>query len=324
MLARIAHELFWVGRYLARAEHTARVLDGVFGASLQTRRTGDRGSELDWEAVMASMGVSGDGEARPTAGEAVRTLTVEEESASVRACVDRARQGARRVRDVVSREMWQALNTLYLELDEADLPSALQVGPRTVFSFVRERCALWWGLAEQTMLRDQAHAFLFAGRHLEEGSMMLRSLRVAVAPLAAGGDESGAEDAPAFELLRAVGGLAAYRRSAEEITGRAESPASFLLFERRYPHSVAAGLDMAHDHLLDADAGYTSSAAVLRLVRLRAELEFNRGGTAESGFQPERARSLLAHVQTEFERVDSEIEARYFGASGMTPVVVST
>src|SRR5213076_2730426 len=124
-------------------------------------------------------------------------------------------------------------------------------------------------LAEEMMLRDQAHAFLLAGRHLEAAGMMLRSLRVAVAPLS-DGDEKGVEDAPALELLRAVGGLAAYRRSVEEVSGEPSAPAAFLLFERRYPHSVAAGLDMAHDHLAEADTGYATSAPMLRLVRLRA------------------------------------------------------
>ena len=66
---------------------------------------------------------------------AVRALTLDADSpASVTACVERAREGTKRVRDVVSREMWQSLNTLYLELDTSDLGSALRTGPYSVYA----------------------------------------------------------------------------------------------------------------------------------------------------------------------------------------------
>ena len=65
MLARIAHELFWLGRNLARAEHTARMLDGVFQASLQGRPDDPAGVTLDWSSLLAIMGAPpGDGPGR--------------------------------------------------------------------------------------------------------------------------------------------------------------------------------------------------------------------------------------------------------------------
>ena len=80
---------------------------------------------------MAALGANPKDVDRPLgAAEAVRTLTLDADSpASVTACVERAREGTKRVRDVVSREMWQSLNTLYLELDTSDLGSALRTGP---------------------------------------------------------------------------------------------------------------------------------------------------------------------------------------------------
>ena len=110
MLARIAHELYWIGRQLSRAEHTARMLDGVFHADVQGRRD-DPGVRLSWAALLAIMGVE-QPERTPTRDEVVQRLTLDRtHGASVASCVTQAREGARTVRDVFSAEMWEAINT---------------------------------------------------------------------------------------------------------------------------------------------------------------------------------------------------------------------
>src|SRR3954465_13579684 len=69
---------------------------------------------------------------------------------------------------------------LEIKNDSSDLGAALRTGPLSVSSYVRERCALFWGLAEQTMLRDQAHSFFFYGRGMQAASVMLPVLRVSI------------------------------------------------------------------------------------------------------------------------------------------------
>lgn len=269
---------------------------------------------------MAVMGATpGQRNGAVPAADAVRALTLDPESAaSVTACVQRARESARTVRDVVSTEMWEALNTLYLELDDSDLGAALRTGPYSVYSLVRERCALWWGLAEQTMLRDSAYSFLLAGRHTEAAGMMVRMLRVSLFPATVIGDDKGPGDEQALALLRAVGGLEAFRRS---VAGPADPGrvGAFLTFERGYPHSIASSLNALLERLEAADAGHRQAPPLLRLARLRAELEFHRGladsplpDDADMGaLMPE----LLEHVQTELGVIDGEISTRYFSGS---------
>jgi uncharacterized alpha-E superfamily protein len=310
---------------VSRAEHNARMLDGVFRINLQARR-GLGGDEMPWEAVMAVMGApapQGNGSLEAT--DAVHRLTLDPDTdASVTSCVEGAREGAKKVRDVVSREMWEALNTLYLELDASDLRSALRTGPYSIYAFVRERCALWWGLAEETMLRDEAHAFLTAGRHVEGASMMLRMLRVSLVPAAvkAGPDGLGGGGAPAIALLNAVGGLEAFRRSVAS-TATADQVARFLIFEPSYPHSVTASMNLLFDRLEEIDQ--RSAAPLLRLARLRAELEFSGGAPAIDAEREGEAlplAPLLEHIQAELELVDVEIERRYFtGGAGISQVV---
>jgi uncharacterized alpha-E superfamily protein len=322
VLARIAYQVYWIGRYVARAEFTARMLDGVFQASVQAQGSTSR-QPLTWEAVMAVMGAESEGSGPVPASDAVRALTLDPESpASVTACVDRAREGARTVRDVVSTEMWEALNTLFLELNDSDLGAALKTGPYSVYSFVRERCALWWGLADETMLRDASYSFLSAGRHSESAEMIVRMLRVALAAEPDGDPSDGGDRALA--LLQAVGGLEAYRRSVPAPVS-AEAVGHFLTFEPNYPHSVSASIEALGRALDDIGSDGRGTAPVLRLARLRAELEFHRGLDAGGeGIRGGRSmQALLEHIQEELEIVDSEVERRYFTGEAPQRQVVS-
>jgi transglutaminase-like putative cysteine protease len=131
MLARIAQELFWLGRDLTRAEHTARILDGAFHTDV-AGVPGERGITFSWEGVLATIGAKppapGEEEsAVPTVSlgraEVARLLTLDTDSpASVVSCVARARERGRTIRDVISTEMWEALNSFHLLPGRYDLP----------------------------------------------------------------------------------------------------------------------------------------------------------------------------------------------------------
>jgi uncharacterized alpha-E superfamily protein len=231
----------------------------------------------------------------------------------VLSCVSAAREGARRVRDVFSAEMWEAINTFHLGLLRRDMSAALRSGPYSLYAYVRERCALFWGVTGRTMLRDEARAFLEAGAAIEAADMVLRMLRVAL-PEEAGEDDH-ALDGQALALLQAVGGFQAFRRAVPE-PPNARPVGRFLLYERAYPDSVAASVQSLHEALTEADANYRNSAPVLRLGRLQADLDFrSRALDGEDG----GVTPMLGHVQHELAQVDADIAQRYFG--GASPPV---
>ena len=98
--------------------------------------------------------------------------------------------------------------------------------------------------------------------------------------------------------------------------------ARFLLFERTYPHSVAAALELLHAKLRDADPSYRTAPPLLRLARLRAELEFHDG--AAVGVEPaERLAELPSTSASSSPQADIEIEQRYFGGAAAQPHVVT-
>jgi uncharacterized alpha-E superfamily protein len=337
VLARIAQELFWLGRDLTRAEHTARMLDGAFHADVAGGAGGGRsasaGVALSWAGVLAVIGAKPPAPGEEAAERAVAEaaghappgtlgrreiaplLTLDTDSpASVVSCVARARERAHRLRDVISTEMWEALNGFYLSLSRYDLEAALATGPYSVYQEVKERCALFGGLLEKTMLRDEARSFLEAGGRLEEADMVLRMLRVAVP--AAPTSEAGAEhEAEALALLQAVGGFQAFRRQQRRAPSL-ERVAGFLLHESRYPGSVIASLEELRQALHHADPLPGSAPPVLRLGRLIADLELQR----RTALLSEPLSLRLAGVQDELELIDREIDERYFAAAAMASI----
>ncbi len=307
MLARIAHELFWLGRNVSRAEHTARMIDGVFQVDLQGRQDDPAGVTLSWESVLAIMGASTATDA-PTRAETVALLSTDASNAnSVVASVNRARAGARTVRDVISAEMWEAINSFGLGLADASMRDIGFGGPYSFVAYVKSRSALFWGVAGRTMLRDEAYAFLDAGGRFESADMVLRMLRVAL-PV---GEEHDAapRDGQALALLAAVGGLQAFRR-ARAAAPTAAAVARFLLYTRSYPDSVAASLDAVRDALELADANPRASAPVLRLSRVLADLDF-RARSSDSGAS--ELLEVCEIVGSELALADGDITDRYFG-----------
>jgi uncharacterized alpha-E superfamily protein len=317
VLARIAHELFWLGRNLARAEHTARMLDGVFQADLQGRPDDPAGVTLSWSSIMAILGAPVtqlDGPLRRD--DVLAALTLDADNpASIVSCFGRAREGARTVRDVISAEMWEAINTTNLMLRSGDLSARFRTGPYSVYQYVKERSALVMGLTSRTMLRDEASAFLAAGGRIESADMVLRMLRVA---LPVDDEEGGAvRDGQALALLQAVGGFQAFRR-AVQAPPNARPVARFLIFERGYPDSVAASVDAVHAVLESADVNPRNSEPVLRLSRLSADLEFRRRAEGAEDGEHEDLAATCELVQSELGRVDQDIAERYFAGAAAT------
>ena len=310
MLARIAHDVYWLGRHLVRAEHTARMLDGLFHADLQGRADDPTTVTLSWDALLAIMG--GVASALPAQrDEVVRLLTTDDDNpVSIVSCVGAAREGARTLRDTIPAEMWESINTFDLQLRRLDLGAALHTGPYSIYSLVKERSALFWGLTGRTMQKDEARAFLIVGGRIEAADMVLRMLRVALPPMPSPdgeGPEVPRRDGNALALLRAVGGFQAFMRAAAA-PPNAAPVARFMLYEREFPDSVAASLQSLETSLERVDADPRTSAPVLRVRRMLADLDFRARGTSP----PEAVSPWLRPVQQELERLDEEIHTRYF------------
>ena len=173
MLARNAESLYWIGRYVERADDTARILD-VSVHQLLEDATVD--ADLAARTLLAVLGRGGPARRDPgrlVADRAGRLLP--EQAGSIVSSVSSARENARGAREVVSSEMWECLNATWNALPERQR-YARWVGPHAFFSYVEDRAAMFSGLAASTMSRDDSWRFYLLGRSVERVDMIVRLL----------------------------------------------------------------------------------------------------------------------------------------------------
>src|SRR5688500_755263 len=171
MLSRIAEALFWIGRYVERADDTARILDVHYHLLLEDPWIEE---ESACRALLEVMGV-GDGVTSPTGRTVNEILAYDEASpAAIAGAMKNARENARGVREAISSEMWECLNATWLALRERRVLAG--ASPSLFFRFVKERAAFFVGVTDSTMSRDESWRFLTLGRALERIDMTCRLL----------------------------------------------------------------------------------------------------------------------------------------------------
>jgi uncharacterized alpha-E superfamily protein len=196
VLARLAENLFWAGRYVERAEDTARMVDVTYHTLLESPMV-DVGRS--WEQLLDVLhlatayreaGVAGDGSETtdvamdPQAVVAFLALALDNPG-SIATSVVRARENIRSVREHVSSELWEAVNGLHLTLQRPGLEQDVGEQPSELLRHVRDAGMAIYGIASETMPRDDGWRFLALGRMLERAEMTCRLIDVRYGQLAA-------------------------------------------------------------------------------------------------------------------------------------------
>lgn len=304
MLSRIAESLYWIGRYLERAEDTARLLDVHLQLLIEDPVVDEEESS---RTLLGVMGVDNDQVAAADQTSVIRLLGWDQDSsASMVSAFWGARESARRSRETVSTEMWEAVNTTWNMIRGGALQR--RVATRAC-QLVRERSAVINGIADSTMSHDQGWQFLVLGRSLERVDMTARMIETAA---------YNADSPVAWtQTLRACGAHHAYLRTYRGAESDREA-AEFLLLDRLFPRSLVFSLEQAETALTNLDvgeqrAGYIGEA--FRLIgRARAELEY-RPPTEILTDLPSRMTAL----QRTCSATNDAVARRYFeGANAVT------
>lgn len=299
MLSRIAESLFWIGRYIERAEGTARILDVQFHRLLEDPWIDE---DAACGALLRVMGFTDPPSDVLNALEVCELLAYDATNpSSIVGALTAARDNARGAREAVSSEMWECINATWYLLDD-QVTRARSVGPHSFFGFVKERVAMMGGLASSTLNRDDGWRFLVLGASLERVDMTARLLS------ARWGDAGGS---PGWvTTLRCCSAHEAYLRTYHRAVD-ASLVAEFLLLDRLFPRSVFHALSQAEFCLAELDPEKTRSgfedAARRVLGRARTELEFRR---AEELLDDLPAH--LARVQGACSQAASAVAERYF------------
>lgn len=299
MLSRIAESMFWIGRYVERAEDTARILD-VQTQLLLEDSPGQE--EATCRNLLSIMGVSPPEGIRIDTGVVLEHLLHDPRATtSVSAALGAARESARRAREILSEPMWESLNATHRVVASGKL----RLMPLSaVFSWVRDRAALVNGAAEATMTRDEGWQFLILGRSIERADMTSR--------LVATASFAGTVGSPWTSILRACGGHEAFLRTYKGLeTDR--GAAEFLLLDRLFPRSVVFALSRAEQCLDNLEAGQRAGFQndAHRLVgRTRADLEYRPLADVTADLPAEMERLQLTCA-----RATDAIARRYFAGS---------
>lgn len=278
MLSRTADHLYWMARYMQRAENTARILDVTNRMSLLPKDAVV--AEREWRAALAmtacddAFTARGD---RASPRTIIRFMTVEPGNpSSIVSCVRTARESARAVRGTITTEMWESLNTTWLELQhltEARL-DADDIGAR--LDWIKERSHLFDGVTLSTILHDEALQFIRLGTFLERAENTARVLDVKYHLLLSDPtDVGGAVDYYQWgALLRSVSAFEAYRKVYRDVIVPWRV-AELLILRADMPRSLHACFNEL-DGVLARMPDETGREAARRAGDLHARLHYGR------------------------------------------------
>jgi uncharacterized alpha-E superfamily protein len=262
MLSRIAESLYWIGRYVERAEDTSRILDVHLNLLLEDPWAPE---DVVCASLMSAMGRD---VSEPVAASDVLDALAWDRStpASVLGALGAARENARRSREVVSAELWESINVTW---HEASRPGR-RAHPHAFLTWVRERSAAFNGTADATLSHDDAWHFLVLGRSIERADMTAR--------LAAARALAGTAGPSWVTLLQSCGAYQAFLRNARGVVNDARS-VEFLLLDPLFPRTLMSALVEAERCLDELGARHThtdrvGSEAHRVLGMIRSELQF--------------------------------------------------
>jgi uncharacterized alpha-E superfamily protein len=256
MLCRTANELYWMARHIERAENTARLLDVTYRMSLLPYEPIEPGLAWaePWAVPLITAGLATAFYQRfpSLSAEGVLRFMILDagNSSSIYSCLRAARESARSVRGAITSEMYEDLNSAWLDMRRYDYERIQSTGVSEFLDWVKMRSHLFRGVTFGTMLRDEAYHFIRLGTHIERADNTARILDVkyhTLLPSAA--DVGGAVDYYQWgALLRSVSGFESYRKIySDVITPR--RVAELLILREDMPRSLHSCMNFFHETL---------------------------------------------------------------------------
>lgn len=283
MLSRVADSLYWMARYLERAEHTTRLVDVNLNLMLDESSTS---SDHRWLRVLHALGrpkrVKWDGNPY----ELARTLTFDTgHKSSVLSCIFAARENARHVREQISTEQWHRLNSLYLDATRPEVRAMMQPpteaaseAPTAFLQQVMEGVHQFQGVTDSTMTHGEGWHFIQVGRYLERAMSIGMLLEAYHGDVWAKRDRApmGNEYLEWMGLLRSATAFEAYCKVyTADLTP--ERILEFLLLNPEFPHSLRFSIEAMQGALraIEERSGGSRAEALRRLAgRMQASLAY--------------------------------------------------
>ncbi len=316
MLSRVAESIYWMSRYIERAENVARFVN----VNLQLMLDLPVGVEAQWEPLVATTGddaVFFERYGDASREEVIRFLAFDAENPnSIVSCLRAARENARSVRENISSEMWEQLNDAYLLVTNTSEKWAM-ADPHEFFSSIKLASHLFMGLTDNVMSHGEGWHFCRLGRLIERADKTSRIVDVKYFILLPSiwDVDTPFDDIQWGALLHSASGFEMYRRTYGLIVP--ETVIAFLLLDRKFPRSVLYCLAKAEEslHAISGTPLETfSNRAEQRLGRLRAEFAYAHAEQViASGLH-----EFLDSFQTKLNLVGDDIHKTFFALRPVT------
>jgi uncharacterized alpha-E superfamily protein len=278
MLSRVADSLYWMARYLERAEHTARILDVQLNLMLDEGE--EHGGER-WRRLLQSLDVSLEElEAPADAVRIAQFLTLDmESSASILGAITYARENAKQLREHISSEMWERLNRLYLDLRQESARDLWRQEPQEFCRRVIDGVSLFSGISLSTLNQGEAWHFLQVGRHLERTLNIAYAVDVHYQHFYKPQDTAGTSR-DFMEWVGLLKGCAAFEAYCRVYTAEfsPEQIAEFLILNTEFPQAIGFGAITIHEELKKIEErGNHETSRLRRLTgKLQARLRYGQ------------------------------------------------
>jgi uncharacterized alpha-E superfamily protein len=316
MLSRVANSLYWMSRYIERAESIARLVDVNLQLLLDFRDLDDAAIDAHWVPIVQS---SGDEvlfrslHAQANGQTGTQFLVFQPANPnSIVSSVSSARENARMVRDQITAELWEEINRLYLFLRSPKAAQLWRESPSDFFLSIKNDSLLLQGLTDATVVRNEGWFFMQAGRFIERADKTSRILDVCHASLPATGLPAAPTQADALgwsAVLRSCSAWDAYKA----VHGAEVSPtlvAELLLLSDEFPRSVRFSvrqLNTVMRRISGVHDGRFSNEAEKLAGRLLAELQFS---TVEDIFEI-GLHTYIDQIQTKLNAIGAALFQTY-------------
>jgi uncharacterized alpha-E superfamily protein len=317
MLSRVADSIYWMSRYVERAENVARFID----VNLQLMLDDPSGEGQQWAPLVITTGDHAEFTKRygkASQRNVIQFLTFEADNPnSILSCVRTARENARTIREIISSEMWLQLNKFYLRVTAAAETNGL-ANPHEFFTEVKNANHLFNGIAAATMTHGEPWHFFHMGRMLERADKTSRILDVKYFILLRSAQDVGTpfDDIQWAAVLRSASAFEMYRKRHGRLSPKAV--VEFLLLDREFPRAVNFSLLAARDSLHQISGtplGTFRHAPEKLLGQLCSDLSF----TSIDEIINAGLHEYLDDLQTKMNQVGAGIFETFFAFKTPTP-----
>ncbi|MBD3885532.1 alpha-E domain-containing protein [Phormidium tenue FACHB-886] len=312
MLSRVANSIYWLNRYVERAENIARFVD----VNLNLLLDSPGAMTQQWEPLVRTTGdlsLFKERYGEASADNVIQFLTFDQVYPnSILSCLKAARENARSIREIISSEMWEQVNSFYLMVDNASRHQHLTLRQLPhFFAEVKMASHLFAGVMDATMSHNEGWHFGHMGRLIERADKTARILDVKYYILLPSVRDVGTalDELQWIALLKSTSGYEMYRKRQRRVAP--QGIANFLILDREFPRSIRYCFQRAERSLheiSDTPSGAWSNSAERALGKARAELDFI---TIDEIIQ-QGLHEFLDDVQTQLNTVGDKIFETFF------------